>query len=107
MNPTEILIAARAKIADPNNWCRGVFARDAKSKSVKNAWDKDAVCWCAQGAVEYIVKKRLPWHDPVLKLLNEAADTNIIDYNDTHLHNVVLAIFDKAIELSKQPAPTE
>ena len=50
MSTKEILVAARARLADPAHWTKGCFARDTEGLSVNKDDDK-AVCWCLAGAI--------------------------------------------------------
>jgi len=50
MNELELLKVARVKIAKPENWTQGWYARDASGYSVAPA-DESACKFCALGAI--------------------------------------------------------
>lgn len=92
----EILIAARKTIENPGNWCRGAVALDAENQPV-GSWDSSACKWCAYGAIS----KFAGFGSELMRVLDTLEDhlcgVKIGDYNDTHNHAEVLAMFDKAI----------
>lgn len=106
MKTSEILIAAKALIDTPEKWTRGSFARDSENYHV-DFYSKDAVCYCSLGALyksqqgihslEAALAKRHLWY---------AAGESIAEYNDTHTHPEVMAVWDKAIELAKKDEET-
>jgi hypothetical protein len=99
----DILIAARAKIADAANWTQNALARDAKGCAVHGEEDLDgrdarACQWCAIGAVQAVSN----FESAAVRALNIAATAlygrgGIADVNDEIDHAAVLACFDKAI----------
>jgi hypothetical protein len=99
MTTTELLIAAKDKISNPKNWTTHAAAKDVYDKQI-SVYSKEAVCWCSMGAVESLV-------DPTMGILiekawqrlREAAGCFISEYNDSHTHEEVMELFDKAIEL--------
>lgn len=94
MTVKEVLIAARAKIADPANWTQGMLARDASGIPVEVCSSR-AACWCAVGAVAESAPYELT--NTTVEFLNKAAGMQIETFNDTHTHAEVLAKFDEAI----------
>ncbi len=104
MNVTEQLRAAKAKILDPERWCKGSAARDCLGLGV---WPDSplAVSWCQFGAVYCIAG--LDGLRPFLQqALQQAAKqlgyTDPVDLNDSGTHGLVMAMFDSAIELSEK-----
>jgi hypothetical protein len=101
MNIKEILIAARAKIERPENWTKGVFARDSQGRDV-TATSKNAVCWCSLGAITatgacyYDEEKATRF----LRLELDAYENSITKFNDLSNHTDVLAMFDRAIAIA-------
>lgn len=93
MKASETLIRAKAVIKDPKNWTQGTFARNSLGEAA-GAISSSAVCFCSLGAL-----KRIEWSSSFhLQLrLNEAACGSIVDYNDTHTHEQVMEVWDKAI----------
>jgi hypothetical protein len=89
----QVLIEARAMIADPNNWCRGDYFIDnrccplgaiaATIGKPKNFWGGEAV-----------------FNHPANLALSEAMGEAVHKFNDdeSHSHADILAAFDKAIE---------
>lgn len=97
MTPKEILIAARAKIADREHWTTGAFAR-AKDGLTRRPDNVDAVCWCSIGAIESIGDWRAVENSNAKILLRLAVGGSAVGFNDSHTHDEVLAVFDKAIQ---------
>jgi hypothetical protein len=119
-SPKQILIEAKALIADPVNWCQGDFAQDSQGYGV-NALSERAMCRCSLGAVgcaagispdNYSEKLK-----PIIDSLDVAAaelvkrdkkldwDPSIVELNDgeesvtgMNPHQAVMAAFDLAIE---------
>lgn len=96
MTPKEILIAARQKITPPQCWTQGAASRDATGKQAMIG--DVAVSWCLIGAVrEVSYSGELDSADDAIAMMREAAQGSVADFNDTHTHQEVLALFDKAI----------
>lgn len=94
MTPKEILIAARQKITPPQCWTQGESARNIHNEPT--APDSlGAVCWCAIGACEAVSSDRFVVGGALTQLNRHVRGT--ADFNDTHTHQEVLALFDKAI----------
>jgi hypothetical protein len=50
MSAKDVLVKARALLAQPGAWTKGWFARTADGSDVE--WDHpEATCWCASGAI--------------------------------------------------------
>lgn len=94
MTTLELLKAARARIERPEAWTRGTAARDPDGLGVR-ARSKDAVCWCAAGAV--VAVSGLGAHKRPMELLRAEAGTLVSDFNDTRTHAEVLDLFDRTI----------
>jgi hypothetical protein len=122
MQPLDILKAARERIAKPENWTQGAYARCVTVQSLADPTIKTMValdelganCWCAVGAVRRVnnakfldpastnyqaiqalaqaVHRKVPDADPEVDPLG-----TVTSFNDTHDHDDVLAIFDDAI----------
>ncbi len=96
MTPHELLIAARAKIEKPENWCQGAMWCSADGHP--NCRRVEATQFCALGAL-FVVGIH---NDTVLSakdaLQAQAPDTPIVRFNDTRDHSDVLMLFDRAIE---------
>ena len=109
MDILEILVAARAKIADPENWCIGTLAEDACKNTVE-PWAPAAIRWCAQGAIFSIVRHGGGTQDyalQVLSILRGTAGTTVHMVNDIGGHAAILALFDRAIARLQPPKPTD
>lgn len=94
----EILKAARARIADPQNWCQGWFAHDERGQSLDYN-DPEACSWCAVGALR---REGERWNRGAYKALwaqLPAGYDHVSDYNDDYgvTHADVLALYDRAI----------
>jgi hypothetical protein len=95
VTPLEILRAARAKIADPANWCQNNGAQDGDGNPVR-VHSPAAQRWCIYGALEAV---NVLGDDDSLALfaLRHSCDDLLALFNDNHTHTEVLAVFDRAI----------
>ena len=107
MKISDVLIKAKTLIKDPENWTQRVSARDNLYEPVP-VMSRNAVCFCTYGAVDRALglEKSVHYHE-VTRPLREACaaisgSSKVAEYNDTHTHLEVLALFDKAIELAKE-----
>jgi hypothetical protein len=110
MNAHELLIAALAMIPTPNDWTKGVDARDANGDPVE-AGDPDAVCYCALGAIERNGNAVSPWEYTKAVLALEAAipegfRLEVFEYQDLPeiTHADVLALYGRAIAATAETA---
>lgn len=94
MKPSEILTAARAIIEKPENWTQGYFARN-KSYSPVHTDSAHACKFCAVGALHCIECDN--WRDAFDYASRINPNIPLADFNDTHTHAEVLAMFDEAI----------
>lgn len=99
MKVSERLIAAKAIITDPSKWTQGYYGRTDDGEIIE-ADRPEAVCFCSIGALHRV--GQFNWHseqtDPAEVYLNGATDNNwIVDFNDTHTHEEVMQVWDKAI----------
>jgi hypothetical protein len=116
----QILEEARAKIADPKNWTKGVLWRDAEGQRVppKEGPEK-AVCFCMLGAIRAVVpgEEHIEERSAAACRLWEAVNSRIVerkwqdhmviaDFNDapTTTHEMVLAKYDEAIAMARESA---
>jgi len=100
----QVLISARALIADPDHWTMNVLARNTAGHSVH--WcDPSATKWCAMGAIyrsayEFVGNKK-----EATRIGKEAAKRvapiwfcrSLMTLNDVRGHAAVLARLDKAL----------
>lgn len=107
MKASEILKLARERIANPENWTQGYFARDAQDREVDLKSPK-ACSFCSIGAVKAASPENL---DPEIE--SEACQalrqtiaaefvipSSVVAFNDAHYrkHEDVLRLFDATIE---------
>ncbi|WP_439357876.1 DUF6197 family protein [Bradyrhizobium sp. DASA03007] len=119
---SELLAAARAKIADPTNWTQGAHARDRSGNAVMIT-SESAVCFCADGAIALAAGvtaeadgslNRGPNYWDATRIMRRAAqyltgEDSYVSINDGDgssvggkpAHEGILAVFDKAIDLAK------
>ena len=98
MTPLETLKAARDLISDPARWTQGEYARDVNGSGIMPE-DEDAFCFCSFGAIGKIYGLNED-AAPFFHLANVCAKKfaqPVIDFNDTHTHAEVMALFDAAI----------
>lgn len=88
----EILVAAKAIIANEENWTQGAYAKDKDGSSIGVSCS-NAVCFCSIGA---ILKITISPFD-AMKVLRKHMEDSIINFNDGHTHKEVLAAWDEAI----------
>ena len=109
MNAVEVLEQAKALIINPKNWLQGTSAIDQQGNNVTPK-DKTAICWCALGAIGAVCGTERPRGvgRKTVRLLDKASGVSSPNlnrdsayYNDTHSHDEVMAMFDRAIELAK------
>lgn len=102
MTSREVLVAARARIADARHWCQLAMARDEFHSSV-HARSRAAVRWCALGAVDSVTEASeadlMRAHNRLRKASFYLRDEPVSVYNDAPLrrHAEVLRLFDAAI----------
>jgi hypothetical protein len=109
MTSLETLKAARQLITDPAKWTKIRLAKNSEGLAV-NVHDPSAVCFCSMGAL--LVVSGMYLSDVVIAKASNALDNNLpkdfvetfnhevcsfTDFNDTHTHAEVLALFDAAI----------
>jgi len=91
----DVLIRARERISVPERWTQRALARDISGAPVMTH-SKLAVCWCSMGAMRAEAGELL--YRAALNFLTGIKGECVHEYNDTHTHTEVLAMFDKAIE---------
>lgn len=103
MNALEMLKAGRALIAQPSGWTKGVLARDCRG-IVVGSTSADATCFCSLGALTRIELRtfKVPNHVygqavGALSAQMPAGVPCLAEFNDTHTHAEVLALWDRAI----------
>ncbi|MBD9544279.1 hypothetical protein IB276_33070 [Ensifer sp. ENS04] len=103
MTPLDLLTEAQKLIRDPKHWTQGVYARNKDGNEVSSR-NPDAVCFCSMGAIyvaagEHLYEKP---HLEAVRLLNTVIDIDagIPRFNDTHTHEEVMELFDRARELA-------
>ena len=100
MKPSEVLIAAKDCIKTVDKWTQGTYARDGFNNEVEVDSPR-ATCFCAAGAVDFVVGSGAAPAWVALSYLYRAMGTPIASYNDSHTHEDVMKKFDEAIELAK------
>ena len=107
MKPSELLIKAKAVIADPKHWTQCWYAKDAEGKSV-GPCKPDAVCWCSVGAIDKVAHEESTYaarFAATRYLSDVAAECGYIgipDFNDSSSHEAVMKAWDRAIKLAKE-----
>ena len=101
METKEVLQKAKKLILDPENWTQGVSARDKDDKSASPN-SKAAISWCALGAIAAVDNSAVSHRGAYRKLLDVSGVGYIGSFNDSHSHEEVLDLFDRAISLCKE-----
>lgn len=103
MKTSELLIQAKAVIADPAKWAQNTYAKNSQGVRV-GADNPDAICFCSVGALQKISPKCYGayalevWQ--AMELLDDGCSEDILAYNDTHTHAEVMDVWDKAIQMA-------
>lgn len=109
-----VLKMARRLISDPNRWTKGELARDDAGKPVPPT-SGSAYCWCAQGAIEFVLGPRdlltprvsvftglMQKHTPRYTTESglQQPHANLFTFNDLPetTHADILKLFDRAID---------
>lgn len=106
-----VLIEARKLIADPEHWIQGTYATDETRTVGLHPNDPSAACFCSIGAVVHVLPEGALPEREVMALSAAVLDLdpdwvtaegvrpnrNIAQYNDSHTHEEVLAVWDHAI----------
>jgi hypothetical protein len=113
---TQNLCKARNLISKPEHWCKGARGKDINGNCVygwRPGADPNTHSRCALGAIEAVIPAS--WNISMeVQLLykalpdySEKIDIEVINcahyvayYNNNHIHADILAVFDKAINLS-------
>lgn len=104
----EFLTQTRDLISDPKNWTQNTFARNKYGDPVPFFY-KSAVCFCSIGALkrvcnyeimndfEYFYNHSYDLLNKIVVEITKDPSQTIGHYNDSHTHNEVIAVFNKAI----------
>lgn len=101
-----VLKSARAKIAEPEHWCRGACARSATGRPVYCTplrTSPRATAFCLEGAI--ITAARETGEYGYLQFVGELrkfCGDEVADFNDSHSHAEVLAVLDAAIGFRRE-----
>lgn len=101
MTVLDALIAGRALIEDPKHWTRKFNARDADGHPVWNTKTQEPISWCSLGALSKVTEGTTKVYNGAYKVLRACVDAGVSDFNDSHSHSEVLALWDKAIEAER------
>ena len=107
MTPKEVLIKAKALIADRRNWIQGMEARAASGQPLPP--EHPSACrFCSIGAVERVLAplpaaehyrvKEQTLNEIESHITTSAVIGKLWRFNDSHTHEGVMALFDKAIK---------
>lgn len=102
----ETLEAARDRIATPECWTKGAYARDSSGNPVP-PWGAAAVCWSIRGSlIASQTKMFVPAGvirgqiETAFALYLPSGFSNVEQFNDNYRvnHNLVLSVLNKVIE---------
>ena len=97
MTPKEILIKAKARIADPKHWCKGLWAMDANHKGIRSTSPK-ACQWCSEGAINSLdARETYPAREVLERACRDEGFVTIVQANDACTHEQIMKIWDEAI----------
>lgn len=103
MTLKEKIIAARKRIENPENWTQRVFARNKDGDPLCihpmciHDPGKEAFSFCASAAL--LLEGVQGASDVFWTLTALLPHQSLSDFNDSHTHEEVLALFDRAIAL--------
>lgn len=105
MKESERLRAAKALIDTPKKWTRGASARDKFGEPTMLV-SEEACSWCTMGALsvvsDYADKFERDGFERARGYLKRVIPCRMVaDYNDSHTHEEVMRMFDKAIEIAE------
>lgn len=102
----QVLINARALIANTTHWTSASLARTADNYRV-DWYDRSATKWCAQGAIYRAAYDLVGDQKEAMRIGNEVTKRvcppgwlrgGLPAINDARGHAAVLAVFDKALQ---------
>lgn len=110
MTTVELLKQAQALISDPENWTKGVYARDEEGYET-SAYATDACKWCAVGALHHFSGRLLGGKAgkafDFLARGIESTKAGVFNFNDRTTHSGILAAYDRAIKLAEKEDTNE
>lgn len=98
-----LLKKARELISAPNHWTTEFNAKNAAGYPVASI-DETAVCFCSIGALLHYVRNGnhlfISANEKLRDSMNKMSSglTFVWQYNDSHTHSEVLALWDKTIQ---------
>lgn len=90
-----IIREARQLITPPEAWTQGLFCRDKDGTSAK-IFSDEAACFCLLGALRRITIGDFKSYYTAKETVEQQGASNASVFNDTHTHEEVLALLDKA-----------
>lgn len=103
-----LLVLAKAKIQDPKNWCQGALAIDYEGYQ-SSPRSMRARQFCSMGAIFALVEEPNDISTKALSILYTVTyGVGPAMINDHNAHDVVMRMFDRAIDFAKSsniPAP--
>jgi hypothetical protein len=103
MKASQLLIQAKALIADPEHWTQGVYARVSKDGEGVSSNIPEATCFCSLGALHRLTKDPSTFksYGTAKRYLSKAmGHQSVGGFNDTHPHAEVMMAWDDAIALA-------
>jgi hypothetical protein len=96
MTTREVLQASRDRIADPERWCQGAYAKNKGGLEVCPL-SPEACQWCVSGSIMKTINATLARNRYSSLLDRFSGYLTIERANDLGGHAAILAAFDKAI----------
>lgn len=99
MNNAQIIRKARELITPREKWTQEIYAQGTDGWDI-DPIDEDACKWCLLGALRCVGHFRGDRNIPaqIMDTLLGIASIPVHTFNDTHTHEEVLALLDKAAE---------
>lgn len=99
MKNSEILRKAKALIDTPEKWCQETYAANAYGASVEIR-NPAACSFCSTGALIKVLGGY--WDSYKYPVYFGMTPKQLFDFNDSHAHAEVMALWDKAIERAER-----
>lgn len=100
MSPVEILKVAKARIADPAQWCQGAMSMDSAGELV-DPWHPRACVWCAAGSIWSVIGENGTFPVALHLAAIERGYPGAQLLNDMTSHADAVRMFDRAIAIAE------
>lgn len=96
----EILSAAADLLEKPGAWTQGALYRDTAGEPIGSFGDREAVCYCAEGAIAAVIG-RYDWFHPAYASLGGVGELSNWNDHPGRTQAEVVAALRQAAELAR------